>query len=203
MLLVGICVATSGWWNTGPFSECHSTHLFFDGDSLKHVTCFYGLKNDYQLTSLHAVYCAWKCVLYVQYTSFQMYRYTYNIIDNLINTSFVTQIITRFTPHVLKKGLKKLVLLISWESRGHFNFERDLFFKGIPKLRRKQLLDFTLRIQICPQKGISPIVPFWGWDVSTINPTLGKGLDWFLGLGWNSNNCKWMVLVGYWEGFPP
>ena len=36
----------------------------------------------------------------------------------------------------------------------------------------------ALRIQICPKKGITPIFLFWGWDVSTINPTLGaRGLD--------------------------
>ena len=36
------------------------------------------------------------------------------------------------------------------------------------------------RIQICPKKGISPIILFWRWDVSTINPTLGRGSG-FLG----------------------
>ena len=39
----------------------------------------------------------------------------------------------------------------------------------------------TLRIQICPiRKGFSHIFPiflFWGWDVLTINPNVGKGLD--------------------------
>ena len=36
----------------------------------------------------------------------------------------------------------------------------------------------SLRIEICPKKVISPINLFWGWDVSTINPTnFGRGLD--------------------------
>ena len=35
----------------------------------------------------------------------------------------------------------------------------------------------TLRIQICPKKGITPIFLFWGLDGLTINPMLGTGLD--------------------------
>ena len=26
-------------------------------------------------------------------------------------------------------------------------------------------------------KGINPTILLWGWDVSTIKPTLGKGMD--------------------------
>jgi len=40
---------------------------------------------------------------------------------------------------------------------------------------------WNLRIQILVyvlRKGISPVTLFWGWDVSTINPTIfGRGLD--------------------------
>jgi len=45
----------------------------------------------------------------------------------------------------------------------------------------------SLRIQICPKKGINPTVLFWGWDVSTINPDLGKGSG-FLGHVEDSND---------------
>ena len=40
-----------------------------------------------------------------------------------------------------------------------------------------QMSTQSLRIQICPKKGISPIILFWGCYVSTINPTLGRVLD--------------------------
>ena len=38
----------------------------------------------------------------------------------------------------------------------------------------------TLLIQICPKKGIIPIFLSWQWDVSTINPILGR-VSGFLG----------------------
>ena len=37
--------------------------------------------------------------------------------------------------------------------------------------------DIMVRIQVCPRKGISSTILFWGWDVETINPTRRKGLD--------------------------
>ena len=44
-----------------------------------------------------------------------------------------------------------------------------------PGLVLKLANNETLRIQICPKKGISILL--WGWDVSTINPTRsGRGL---------------------------
>ena len=39
---------------------------------------------------------------------------------------------------------------------------------------------YSLRIQVCPKKGINPTILLWGWDrdhIGTIKPTLGKGMD--------------------------
>ena len=39
---------------------------------------------------------------------------------------------------------------------------------------------YSLKIQVCPKKGISPTILLWGWDrdhIGSIKPTLGKGMD--------------------------
>ncbi len=58
--------------------------------------------------------------------------------------------------------------------------------RPVSKYPKKSLINsksknkWALRIQICPKNpGISPIILFWGWDVSTINPTRSGGL-WIL-----------------------
>ena len=43
------------------------------------------------------------------------------------------------------------------------------------------LLGLALSIQVCPKEGISPTILFWGWDVSTINPTNFREGSRFLG----------------------
>ncbi len=51
-------------------------------------------------------------------------------------------------------------------------------------------MDSALRIQIYPKKGISPIILFWGWELSTINPTLSREVSGFLVVFQNSWLCQ-------------
>ena len=42
---------------------------------------------------------------------------------------------------------------------------------------RYVLYIYTLRIQVCPKKGITPTFLFFSDGIGTPNPTLGTGLD--------------------------
>ena len=61
---------------------------------------------------------------------------------------------------------------MSDQNLGHLLYIWELYYPVIYR-------DYTTRIQICPKTGISPTMLFWGWDVSTINPTQSEGF-WIL-----------------------
>ena len=82
-----------------------------------------------------------------------------------------------YTKLTILPGSSKVCL--TW-FRYRVSIHHPLRFNWHPDWKVLVYTYYSLRIQLCPKKGISPIHPIlFGWDVSTINPIRSGGV-WIL-----------------------